>query len=142
MTSLAEQLRASLDRHEKLEGEWTCEAVGEKYHQEALADAVVLRHREIRTEVSVNAELIRERDNDHDPEAIRVEVDGRKIGHLPRTVPQYHRAALIVLLDKGVRLFADGRILGRAESERGPRYEVVLELPDTSTLIDLLRANE
>lgn len=140
--ALIEDLRASLDRHERLPGEWTCEAVGENYHQRALEESVLSRPRDVRKELKATAELVREPDNHHDPEAIRVEIDRRKVGHVPRNIPTYHRAALIVLLDKGVRLFADARILGRSDNERGPRFEVCVELPDTETLIELLRANE
>lgn len=139
---LVEQLRASLDRHERLPGEWTCEAAGESFHQHALEMSVLDRPRDVRKEVKVTAELIHESDNHRDPQAIRVEIDQRKIGYIPKDTPEYHRAALLVLLEKGVRLFADAKIIVRSDNERGPRHEVCVELPDTATLIDLLRANE
>lgn len=139
---LVEQLTASLDRHERLEAEWTCEAVGEKYHQYALERFVADHPRDVQRVVCATAELVHEADNHYDQEAIRVVLDGEKIGCLPKSIPEYHRAALLVLLRKGIRLFADAKILGRSDNERGPRWEVTVELPDTSSLIDLLRENE
>lgn len=137
-TTLLEDLRLSLGGI-KLEAEWTCEAVGEVHHQDALLASVQARQHAIRTEIHVErAELVHEPDNEHDRDAIRVEVDGRKVGHIPRSVPKVYRAALLILLDRGVRLFATGRIVGRAENETGARYEVCVELPEAETLIELL----
>src|SRR5687767_8546232 len=101
---LVEQLKASLDRHERLEAEWTCDAVGEKYHQDALGKFVVDHPHDVQKVVCVTAELVREADNHYDEEAIRVVVDGEKIGCLPKMIPEYHRAALLLLLRNGIRL--------------------------------------
>ena len=68
------------------------EVVGESFYQDALQHAA--RGRKYREPVYVTAVLVPEPNNVHDPHAVRVDVDGRQVGYLPRGQGQGYIAAL------------------------------------------------
>lgn len=64
-------------------GSFPMEVVGESHYQAALEQVCGPHNRE-GYRVEVNAVLVREPDNPHDPNAVSVEVGGQKVGYLPR----------------------------------------------------------
>lgn len=64
-------------------GEFACDVVGESRYQDALIAAVGAQPTAWH-EVMVTAHLVCERDNPHDPKAVAVYVDGKRVGYLPR----------------------------------------------------------
>lgn len=72
-------------------------------------------HRLARTPVLA---LVREPENEHDPDAIAVHLDGRKVGYIPRR----HNAVLAKMIDAGKRLRA--RVEQVMDPEAGPWLDV------------------
>ena len=69
-------------------------------------------------------ELVREADNPHDPNAVRVEWRGRKLGYVPRR----DNAALAWGLDRGAPLRARvSRLAAHANPARRIEFEVYIE---------------
>ena len=69
-------------------------------------------------------ELVREADNPHDPNAVRVQWQGRKLGYVPRR----ENAALAWGLDRGTRLRARvSRLAEHPNPARRIEFEVYLE---------------
>ena len=69
-------------------------------------------------------ELVRERDNPHDPNAVSVAWRGRKLGYVPR----HENAALAWGLDRGASLAARiSRLAPGAPPSRRLEFEVVAE---------------
>ena len=69
-------------------------------------------------------ELVREADNPHDPNAVRVEWRGRKLGYVPRR----ENAALAWGLDRGTALRARiSRLAEHANPARRIEFEVYIE---------------
>ena len=69
-------------------------------------------------------ELVRESDNPHDPNAVRVEWRGRKLGYVPRR----ENAALAWGLDRGTALRARiSRLAEHANPARRIEFEVYIE---------------
>lgn len=70
-------------------------------------------------------DLVREPDNPHDPQAVRVEWRGHKLGYVPRK----ENRAVATALDRGERLHAR---ISRLREEKNPwkrlEFEVLLEL--------------
>lgn len=66
-------------------------------------------------------ELVRERDNEHDPHAVRVEWRGVKLGYLPRA----QNRAVADEMDRGGRVA--GRI-ARLTAERNPWRRLLIEV--------------
>jgi hypothetical protein len=65
--------------------------------------------------------LVREPDNPYDPNAVRVEWRGHKVGYVPRT----DNEALARFLDQGMR--AEAKIV-RLKKARNPRQRVLFEV--------------
>jgi len=69
-------------------------------------------------------ELVREEDNPHDPNAVRVEWRGRKLGYVPRR----ENAALAWGLDRGTAMRARiSKLAGHANPARRIEFEVYIE---------------
>jgi hypothetical protein len=69
-------------------------------------------------------ELVREADNPHDPNAVRVEWRGRKLGYVPRR----ENAALAWGLDRGTAMRARiSRLAEHANPARRIEFEVYIE---------------
>ena len=69
-------------------------------------------------------ELVREPDNPHDANAVRVEWRGRKLGYVPRS----ENGALAWAMDRGEALRARvSRLAERAKSRRRIEFEVYIE---------------
>ncbi|HEY8856253.1 MAG TPA: HIRAN domain-containing protein [Rugosibacter sp.] len=65
--------------------------------------------------------LVREPDNSHDANAVRVEWQGQKLGYLPRTQNQ----AVAAAMDKGERV--DARI-AKLRNERNPWHRLLVDV--------------
>jgi len=72
---------------------WTTEVHGESKYQPALAKAY-RRHGGTGSDLKVSATLVPEPTNKHDPNAVRVEIDGSPVGYLPREKAAEYRAIL------------------------------------------------
>lgn len=71
-------------------GDFEVEAVGESHYQDALRSIVGSASGYVRLDVA--AELYCEDDNPYDTNAVRVMIDGQKVGYLSRDVaPTYRR---------------------------------------------------
>ena len=69
-------------------------------------------------------DLVREPENPHDANAVRVEWRGRKLGYVPRA----ENAALAWAMDRGEALRARvSRLAGHANSRRRIEFEVYIE---------------
>jgi len=69
-------------------------------------------------------ELVREAGNPHDPNAVRVDWRGRKLGYVPRR----ENAALAWALDRGTAMRARiSRLAEHAEAARRIEFEVYIE---------------
>lgn len=66
-------------------------------------------------------ELVRERDNPHDPNAVRVEWRGHKLGYVPRS----ENGALAWAMDRGETLRAR---VSRLAEHRNPRRRIEFEV--------------
>ena len=77
-----------------------------------------------RLQVGDALELVREADNPHDPNAVRVEWRGRKLGYVPRR----ENAALAWGLDRGTALRARvSRLAEHSNPARRIEFEVYIE---------------
>lgn len=76
---------------------------GEFYHQEAIRELLPRNLPDSGTELEKVAHLIPEPKNRHDRNAVRVEVDGRLIGYLPKEVAGDYVPVLGGLIAKGLR---------------------------------------
>lgn len=66
-------------------------------------------------------QLVREPDNEHDPRAVRVEWQGRKLGYLPRR----ENGAVAAAIDGGERVEAR---IARLREHRNPWQRVLIEV--------------
>jgi hypothetical protein len=66
-------------------------------------------------------DLVREPDNPHDRNAVRVDWRGRKLGYVPRA----ENAALAWAMDRGERL---GARISRLQAHRNPRQRIEFEV--------------
>lgn len=109
------------------DGSFEFDIVGESHYQDAL-DAICGGKCEEGHELECVALLRREPHNKHDPNAIAVMINGRKVGHLSRTDAR----AISQLLDRrGLKEFtADAMIVGGWTRRSGDgHYGVKLDLP-------------
>jgi hypothetical protein len=70
-------------RVERFEGEELVDVVGESYYQPAIRAACGAGGNE-EVKFECFAELVPEPENPHDPNAVKVMIDGRQVGHLSR----------------------------------------------------------
>ena len=127
-----EDKRTAVDRSHYISG---CETVGESYYKDAIAELGTIdrnyywpnerlyekfvdgdRVYKFRFE-DMDAELVPEPDNPHDPNAIRVDVNGKTVGHIARD----NTAHIRELLESGAT--------ARAKISAGPR-KVITESDD------------
>lgn len=117
-------------RYARLEGDgdYELDIVGESHYQDAL-DTIAGGKTEDGHELECEAILERERNNPHDPNAVAVYIDDKKVGYLSR--PHARRLSAILdkqKLDGGV---AEAIIVGgwrRANNDEG-HYGVRLDIP-------------
>jgi hypothetical protein len=96
------------------------EVVGESHYQDALWRIIGGRTTD-RVRVEVQAVLVAESDNVHDPNAISIWIEGMKVGYLSRQDAEVYRPGLLALQtreDKSIGL--RGVIVGGGIREDGP----------------------
>lgn len=90
--------------------------VGESFHQQAL-EAICGRRNGERIFHSCEATLVVELHNEHDANAIRVDVAGRPVGHLSRADAAAYRSLLVELREAGYEAMCPAFIAGRAADD-------------------------
>ena len=111
-------------------GTFSLAVVGESHYQEALEAICGKRKREGEDKV-VKATLILEDSNPHDKYAVRVEIEGRTVGHLGRDHAKQYRKKLAEAGHPHITASCMANIRGgwdRGNGSRG-RYGVWLDLP-------------
>jgi hypothetical protein len=97
---------------------------GESHYQDALR--AIAGPGEVR--LATEAQLVPEPENEYDPNAVRVEVDGRKVGYLPRDLAPAWAPRLAELAARRRVGGCEATIVGGAETALG----VFLRLPPAS----------
>jgi hypothetical protein len=70
---------------------WLVDVVGESFYQDAIEAVSGGRSEDGAVVPLVTAQLVREPDNPHDPNAVRVDIGGQTCGYIPRNeAPDYH----------------------------------------------------
>lgn len=101
-------------------GHRNLDVVGESHYQEALR-AITGSQRGDRVHHDVVAVLVPEADNAHDPNAISVWINGRKVGYLPRELAFLYRPGLLALMEREGRPIAlRGFVAGGGTRSDGP----------------------
>lgn len=111
-------------------GKFDFDVVGESFHQDALAEICGGKcfdgHR-----IEVEAMLIPEDENPHDPKAVRVEIHGHHVGHLSRKLARSFRKVLAEIAPAGTPAKCRAIIVGgwdRGDGDQG-HFGVKLDLP-------------
>lgn len=106
-------------RPTRLHGRELINVAGESHYQDALR-AITRGEPRLNTD----AALIPEPDNPHDPNAIRVEIDGRKVGYVPRSKAEAYGPVVREPAERGRTAVCEAMISGRDGI-----YGVFLKLP-------------
>ena len=104
-----------------LRGHESVNVAGESHYQEALR--AIVGAGEVRFETE--AHLVPEPENEYDPNAVRVEIDGHKVGYLPRDLAPAWGPRLAELATRRRVGGCEATIVGGAETALG----VFLRLP-------------
>ncbi len=126
----------------QLPGDGRQPVMGEHFYQAALQQ-ICLRQNVPTTDdpgcwensLPVTARLAAEHDNPHDRTAVRVEVHGATVGHLPRDGAALLHKHLITLQREGKHAECEGRIIIASNGE----YSIYLHLADLRTLVSALQ---
>lgn len=113
-----------------LPGGYRVEVVGESYYAAAL-DGIADDG-----QTQVWADLVVEDDNPYDPNAVRVEIDGQKVGHLSREIAPTYRPVGLRLRQLGFVGRCAATING---SERRKLFGVVLDLAAPEKILEELK---
>ncbi len=108
------------------------EVVGESYYQPALRAAA--RGRSGWEAPPVAAVLVPEPRNPHDEHAVRVDVNGRTVGYLPRGIAPPYQRELLKLDGRGVAGSCPARVTGGGE---GYFYGICLDLAPAETCVPM-----
>ncbi len=84
---------------------------GESHYQEALREIAGTAEGEVRLEVT--AALVPEPANPHDPNAVRVEIDGRLVGYLPRAAAVAYGQLVREPAERGRTAVCEAMVAGR-----------------------------
>ena len=101
-------------------GDFEFEVVGESFYQKDLA-RLAGAHGEQSADVQCVATLVLEDDNKHDPKAVAVLVDGRKIAHPSREDARSFRRRLGAKKLSGARTTCDALIVGGGTRRNGEK---------------------
>jgi hypothetical protein len=103
------------------------DAVGESRYQDALTELAGGKRRDSQY-IATNAELWREPENPHDPNAIQVRIGGRVVGYLPRLEAERLAAAMDAAGERVLACPAEIRGGWRQGRDEG-HFGVVVWLP-------------
>ena len=107
-------------RPTRLHGRELVNVAGESHYQDALR---AITKGEARLET--DAALIPEPDNPYDPNAIRVEIEGEKVGYLPRDLAPAYGSLVREPAERGRTAVCEAMVSGRDGI-----YGVFLKLPE------------
>jgi len=110
------------------------EVVGEAYHRRALAALYKPRGRRSGEEFWTSAVLVAEVDNAHDPNAVRVDIEGHTVGHLAREDAMRYRPYLVRLVLEGQASVVKARVWA-TDADGTWRGRVALQLGEPATVI-------
>lgn len=108
-------------------GEFDLEVVGESFYQENLREVVRGHGESGYVRLGVEARLVQEDDNPHDPKAVGVYIDGWKVGHLDRATARSYRRQMQDSGAAGLDGLCGALICGGGAGK--PSYGVFLDLP-------------
>lgn len=97
-----------------LRGHELINVAGESHHQDALRSIIGTNESEVR--VDVTAHLVPEPENEHDAHAVRIEIEGAKVGYLPRELASLYAPALGPIVARGRVPACEAAIVGRGPS--------------------------
>ncbi len=111
-------------------GRFSLEVVGESYYQENL-EAICGPRKERGENRVVEVTLILDNNNPYDNKAVRVEVEGKKVGHLSREVARKYRDAIKQGGHPNAIGKCQAKIKGGWERKNGERgnYGIWLDIP-------------
>ena len=102
--------------------------VGESHYQDALRAVIggpvagEVRH-------TCTAALVPEPDNPHDPNAVMVQIEGRRVGYLSRGDAVAYAPLVRSLAERGRTAVCEAMVAGRGESSGTSNLGVFLRLP-------------
>jgi hypothetical protein len=102
-------------------GGWLVDVVGESFYQEAIEECAGGRCEDGAVIPLVTAQLVREPENPHDANAVRVEIGGRACGHIPRDEAADYHGVIAALNEIGRPATCRAWITGGWEREGGDR---------------------
>jgi len=110
-------------------GDFEFEVVGQSFYQKELSRLTGVQG-EKSAEVQCVATLAREDDNKHDPKAVAVLVDGRKVAHLSREDARSYRRRLGAKKLSGATTTCDALVVGEGTRRNGERlmYGIKLDI--------------
>ncbi len=112
------------------DGMFAVKVVGESYHESSLRDVFGPVTLELK-EIERGATLVLENTNPHDPNAVRVEVEGRHVGHLSRDDAVIFRKRYAPAGVDGTSFRCDAMLIG-GRARNGVRIGVELDIPPLS----------
>ena len=110
-------------RPTRLGGRALVNVAGESHYQEALHEIAKGEQR-----LEVTAALIPEPSNPHDPNAVRVEIDGKLVGYLPRAAAVAYGPLIKEPADRGRTAVCEAMVSGREGL-----FGVFLKLPEADS---------
>jgi len=116
------------DEAEHLAGGELINVAGESHYQDALRELAAWDGAEDLRRETVAA-LVPEPENPHDRNAVRVEIEGRLVGYLPRAAARSYRALLRPYAKAGARVTCDAMIAARAAHGEAAPIGVFVKLP-------------
>lgn len=125
--------QASPTHHWPALHEYECEVVGESQHQRELK-FMAGSHGDAAASVTTTAILIPDKNNIHDPYAVRVEINGSQVGYLSREDARRYRRLLAELKIGLVNASCGALITGGFLMKDGTKasYGVKLDIPPLS----------
>jgi hypothetical protein len=122
-----------------LEGQVRVEAVGESFYQPTLLAVCGARRGEA-VGHECTALLVLEPENPHDPNAVRIEVEGHLVGHLSRADALAYRATLQAAAAAGRAVACPAWIAGRGTGGETVNLGIFLHLPSPGAALARFRA--
>ena len=114
------------------DGDFPAGVVGESHYQKDLKRLAGGERRKQTT-----ARLICESNNEYDPKAVRVEIDGKTVGHLSREDARAHRKKLAALSQAGAIVEVPAVIVTGSEGVCGVYLDLPFDEDDDEALEDV-----
>jgi hypothetical protein len=101
--------------------------VGESHYQDALWAVTGLENTGQRVGVECIAELVPEPDNPHDPRAVMIQIQGRCVGYLSRSIARRYGKRIREMRAAGQPTICDAFIGGLVEGDENPNLGITLK---------------